>query len=86
MVSLGNISSLGSEIGEKHDFDNCPEGMTNYYGRDRGETEVDTKIFTTPEEFVEYYSNEYHYLHDGKQWLVAVYDDDFVPLKDALAK
>jgi len=38
LLSFGDISSLGPEIGSDHSFDDRPEGATTFYGRDRGET------------------------------------------------
>ncbi len=37
LLALGSISSLGEEIGEKHNFDKSPNGQCNAYHRDRGE-------------------------------------------------
>ena len=37
LIELGNISSLGSEIGEEHNFDDPPDDTCNFYGRDRKE-------------------------------------------------
>ena len=37
LLDLGNLSSLGEEIGEKHNFDNRPAGVCTAYHRDRGE-------------------------------------------------
>ena len=38
LLSYGDISSLGNDVGGKHDFDDRHEGETTFYGRDRGET------------------------------------------------
>lgn len=45
LLALGDLSSLGEQIGEKHDFDTSPEGVCNFYGRDRGETDTNSKHF-----------------------------------------
>ena len=38
LLALGNLSSLAPEIGdEPHDFNNAPDGVCNFYGRDRKE-------------------------------------------------
>ena len=43
LISKGAISSLGQEIGRKHDFNTSKEGWTKFYARDRGEdVQVDT--------------------------------------------
>ena len=81
LVALGDISSLGKEIGEKHPFsrfdtdmsDEAYEklygNMTTFYGRDRGEEGVDFKVAHTFASFldqVEACGAEYYYiLRDG---------------------
>ena len=52
LIALGDISSLGSRIGEKHDFDAeltlITEDWTRAYHRDRGEAWSDVKpVFVT---------------------------------------
>jgi hypothetical protein len=64
LVGLGDISTLESDIGKKHDFDDRGPGTT-FYGRDRGEEGCDAKYFDTKEEFVEYFDNDYAYLMDA---------------------
>lgn len=74
LVSGGDISSLGAEIGEKHDFDRPPDGVTNYYSRD-GDQDVDCRQFSGREQFVRHFCQigvEFAYLLDRQeQWLVA---------------
>ena len=41
LINLGDVSSVGRFIGEKHDFNNCPDDVCNFYGRDRGEDNVE---------------------------------------------
>ncbi len=39
LLDLGDVSSLAPELGdEPHDFSNPPQGVCNFYGRDRQET------------------------------------------------
>ncbi len=90
LMELGDISSLGPEIGEKHDFDiqakyGTPEyeaeqrarqGITTFYGRDRGEEGTEAKRF---KDYADYRANaqfeEYNYIlrRDGK-WYVEFYN------------
>lgn len=91
LVSLGSISSLGPNIGVKHSFDNTqkyntPEWheeeqerrqMTLYYGRDRGETGTEPKVF---KDFADYEQNheyqEYEYLFTKDDvWSVFINDE-----------
>ena len=74
LIALGDISSLRPEIGEKHAFsrletpmddeayDKLYGNMTTYYGRDRGETGTEFKVFDTLKEAEEHYTwSEYFY-------------------------
>ena len=77
LIDNGSISSLGTEIGVKHPFDNPGSyndaayndykekfgHMTKFYGRDRGETEVGANYFTDYEHFlVEGQQEEFDYI------------------------
>ena len=86
LIDLGGLSTLGAEIGEKHEFD-CPhkygtpeyqewqtakEGMCTFYGRDRGEEGMSARYF---KDFADYEQNhqyqEYEYiLRTDGQWYV----------------
>lgn len=76
MVELGDQSTLGAEIfpkGKDHSFNTPEEGVTVFYGRDRGETGVEAQEFDTVQEFVDYYASagcEYFYLHTVNGWVV----------------
>ena len=92
LVSLGSISSLKAEIGEKHPFsmfDVTPNltqdeyyekygKMTTFYGRDRKETGTDFTVDQTFEEFLSKdYDCEYYYIMRDGVWYVGVdYDVD----------
>lgn len=68
LISHGDISSLGTEVGEKHDFDERPQDVTTYYGRDRGETGVDPQRYETLDELLENVVRtgcEFVYVYDG---------------------
>jgi len=77
MVELGDQSYMDKEIfpmpGSGHKFGAAEEGVTVFYGRDRGETGVEAQDFDTVQEFVEYYAGsgcEYFYLHTSAGWIV----------------
>ena len=76
MVELGDQSFLAEEIfpkGNTHSFSTPEEGVTVFYGRDRGESDVEAQDFDTVQEFVEYYERsgcEYFYLHTSAGWIV----------------
>ena len=74
LLDLGDLSSLGMEIGDKHDFDKAGRGQCTAYGRDRGEEDVDARETVTLHETAEIYKNwgiEWVYLWDGQEWLYA---------------
>lgn len=53
LLDLGDLSSLGSEIGEKHDFDDrSHENWCTAYGRDRGEVNIKAIVYDSYEEFL----------------------------------
>ena len=93
LIQNGDISSLGSEVGEKHDFDarydrtDPRDTWTKYYGRDRGESDVGFKTF---KDFKDYKDNhqyeEYEYIRrNNGTWFVCSYDGEYKPLIDAIA-
>lgn len=66
LMELGDLSSLGVEIGEKQDFNDAKTQHEDWclaYGRDRGETDVEHKTHDSPEEFVKYWSNSVAYIY-----------------------
>jgi hypothetical protein len=80
LLELGDISSLGEELGVKHPFsfhttnlssqayDDAYGKMTTAYGRDRGE-KCPAKDFHDVVAFRDHYSDcDYFYLYDGKEW------------------
>lgn len=84
LVALGDISSLGTDIGEAHDFDrldtmckydeNGFRSDTNFYGRDRGEEGCGYRTFQNEQEFVdemEHIGCEYFYIMDNDTWYVS---------------
>jgi hypothetical protein len=94
LVALGDISSLRENIGEKHSFDlRAVEGSeeatwTTFYDRDRGETGVEFKSFSSEAEWMDHYDGagvEYYYIMDNGVWYVSD-GSAFVPLHEAVAE
>jgi len=82
LLEPGDLSSIDEDIGEKHDFDRRPPGVCNYYGRDRGEPDVDQCDYASRESFVVAGSErwaEYFYLFSGGEWLMRSHNDAFAP-------
>jgi hypothetical protein len=95
LIALGNISSLGENIGKQHSFNlRAVEGSeestwTTFYGRDRGEQGQEFKSFGSEAEWMDYYDGagvEYYYIMDSGVWYVSAYRKEFKPLHEALAE
>ena len=74
LVSFGDMSYLASEIhpeGE-HNFEKPEQGVTVFYNRDRGETDVDSVVTTMDEYLSVQYSSciDYLYVFIGSNWWV----------------
>ena len=74
LVSFGDMSYLASEIhpeGE-HNFDKPEQGVTVFYNRDRGETDVDSVTTSMDEYLSVQYSSciDYLYVFIGSNWWV----------------
>lgn len=85
LIQLGDISSLGEEIGRKHPFDTyeIPQHVSaawktwcTAYGRDRGETGVAAKTFVSFQHLQNNFSQEFTYVFDvvTGEWSVAYND------------
>jgi hypothetical protein len=87
MMNLGDMSSLGEDIGGEHDFDQSTDGREcTFYGRDRGEKGTKAKRFRDFDHYVKAHQyEEYEYIlrKDG-QWYVSQYERDYEPLEDAI--
>lgn len=75
LIAGGSLSSLGASIGEKHSFDDPPEGQCTYYVRDRGEKWASNAplVFVDFAQLCRYAEKswvEYLYVWDGV-WCVA---------------
>lgn len=89
LIDLGDLSSLAKEIGTKHDFDNPPSGVCNFYGRDRGETGVEARRYANYDEYLsEGQNEEYDYiLRTDGIWYVRSYGTSgYIPLVEAFEK
>lgn len=75
LLALGNISSLGEEIGEKRDFDDRGHrNWTTAYGRDRGEEDQQGEVCNCLEalgKLTQESGGEYLYVFEDGNWFVA---------------
>lgn len=102
LIDLGDLSSLGADIGVKHPFDNpgrydTPEyqaykdqysNMCKFYGRDRGEDSTNARYF---KDFADYKKNhqyeEFEYiLRTDGKWYVSDNGGDYKLLVIELAE
>jgi hypothetical protein len=71
---MGDISSIDQQIGsptEHNPFDDRTEGMTTFYGRDRGEDGVSALVHANVEEWLGFRKGswcEYGYLRVNGEW------------------
>jgi hypothetical protein len=102
LVALGNISSLGPELGEKHpfskfdtdmpdaEFENKYGNMTTFYGRDREEEGQEFVTHTSKEKLVEHFNKSWcefaYIMQDGVWYVMFQGDDNFYLLSKELAK
>lgn len=94
LMLLGDISSLRGEIGEAHDFDqrytdqDPREQWCTAYGRDRGESGTEARVFKDFEDYKanhQYEEYEYCFRLDD-QWYVSKYSRAYERLAQALAE
>jgi hypothetical protein len=97
LVALGDLSSLGADIGKEQEFDTPNEYLEDvehnfltsvgvqckFYGRDRGESGTEFKVFFSEQEFVNGIDGEYFYLMRDGVWYVSQ-GKEFVLLRDRL--
>ena len=76
LIELGDMSSLGAQLGEQHDFNESCNAETladtvcTFYGRDRGEHGVEACEFDTVQDWLAHYGwSEYAYLWINGEWL-----------------
>lgn len=98
LVALGDVSSLDRNVeipeGVEHLFEIPANGVTTFYGRDRGETDCEFRVDHTFAEFMETVDHcgaEFYYImRDGVWYAGSVYDVDglvrntLTPLTEAL--
>lgn len=95
LISMGDMSSIGADIGETHDFgersEYLPDGVAvqcTFYNRDRGDENAGFRSFESEEAFVEYYEGsgcDFYYLYDHGVWYYSN-TEDFKPLHEAVKK
>ncbi|CAB4129265.1 hypothetical protein UFOVP112_363 [uncultured Caudovirales phage] len=92
LISMGDMSGIGADIGEKHAFSErseyLPDGIATqctFYDRDREEEDVGYRSFAREAEFIDYYDGcgvEFYYLYDHGVWYYST-GRDFTPLHES---
>ena len=92
LISMGDMSCIGVDIGEKHAFNERSEYLADgiaqqctFYNRDRGEQDVGYRSFATEADFIDYYNGcgcEFYYLYDHGVWYYSI-GKDFAPLHES---
>ena len=93
LVAMGDLSSLGTQIGEQHPFSPHSskedealyehakdQGYCTFYGRDRGEKDIEWKVAHSFEEFLEQVDacgGEYYYVMENGVWYCGSMYGDF---------
>lgn len=78
LMKLGDLSVLGEQIGEKHDFNKRTRGWCLAYGRDRGESNVSVRTGDY-KEMINDQNVDYVYIFDGDYWeCFDTYDPEMV--------
>lgn len=67
LLELGDLSSLGKEIGKPHDFNNPTEHFCVSYSRDRGETNCEAVTYS---DWGMLSKQSYNYLYENGEWYV----------------
>lgn len=72
LLSLGSLSMLGPEIGEKHDFDGGDETFCKAYHRDRGEDFEENTVYSSVAEMLKNVNHdmgaEFAYVFTNGDW------------------
>lgn len=69
LMTLGDISSLGKDIGVPHNFDDGNFDVCRSYSRDRGESDTEAKAYLNLAAFLAAeYGQPYSYLFSNGQW------------------
>ena len=86
LMLLGDLSSLRPNIGQPHDFeDRTNDTWCTAFGRDRGESDTDCKVYRDFEDYQDRCGfEEYNYLWRHGQWWVQFYDRPWGTLEQAM--
>ena len=88
LLSYGDVSNLGEEIGEKHDFDTHSNNEKAkdwclFYNRDREEEDVEAKVSENENDFLKNHQEDFTYLFRPKEnkWYFREWKNELKGLK-----
>jgi hypothetical protein len=88
LIDLGDLSTLGYNIGQKHGFGEVTQDCT-FYGRDRGEDGVAARYFTDFQDYLAHHQyEEYEYIlrKDGRWYVKSYSTEGFITLAEAMVR
>ena len=89
LISMGDMSSIGAAIGNKHAFNDRSNYLDNgiaeqctFYERDRGEENVSFRTFQSEQDFLDNFNagEEFHYLFKDGAWYYSENGNEFEEL------
>jgi hypothetical protein len=84
LLDLGDISFLGPELGEKHDFDSPDRTVVTAYGRDREEDDTEAREYEDLVTAVKRAGQEYNYLFADNDWYLVKKDGSLTQVRALL--
>ena len=91
LMNLGDLSSIGENLSTDipHSFNDPVEGVCVAYGRDRGETDVEARVFNNTDEYQNYADKsgvDYQYLFENGKWIYRKYNNTWNDLTAEVCK
>ena len=92
LMDLGDLSSLNENLyceDNNHSFENPAPGVCVAYGRDRGETGVESRVFKNISDFQKFADRtgaDYQYLFNNGKWQYRNYDSTWNELTARVCK
>ena len=93
LIDNGDLSSLRENIdparGSNHDFDDPDDDVCVFYGRDRGENDIEARHYTDIDLFAStkhMWAEEYNYFYAGGKWYLLTGKDSGSEITDEMIK
>lgn len=89
LMTLGDLSVLGANIGTKQDFSNPDVDTCISYSRDRNEDNAEAQTFISVDQFLKsdtYSWCEFFYIFENGEWKYSRGSNEFVPVEIKRAK